>query len=94
MATTTPVWSAEQTGFNSTISAGAEGNTPIDLATNGWDMVMGMVDIDAPHYCGRQAAWVAVYLDGSEVELCATHKYRARHSGAVEIKPIEVQRHE
>lgn len=45
MAVTKPVWSAEQTGFNSTIAASGTGDTNIDLATNGWDVVVGMIDV-------------------------------------------------
>lgn len=45
MATTKPVWSAEQTGYNSTIAAGGTGDTDIDLDTNGWDVVTGMIDV-------------------------------------------------
>lgn len=45
MAITNPVWSAEQVGFNSTISASGNGDTDINLETNGWDMVSGMVDV-------------------------------------------------
>lgn len=45
MAITKPTWSAEQTGFNSTISANGTGDTNIDLATQGWDVVVGMIDV-------------------------------------------------
>lgn len=45
MAITKPVWSAEQTGFNSTIAASGTGDTNIDLDTNGWDAVVGMIDV-------------------------------------------------
>lgn len=46
MAITKPVWSLEQTGYNSTINAAAIGDTDIDLSTNGWDMVVGLINID------------------------------------------------
>ena len=42
---TKPVWSAEQTGYSNTIAAGGSGDTDIDLATNGWDMATGVIDV-------------------------------------------------
>lgn len=57
MVTTTPTWSAEQTGLNATISAGSDGDTNIDLATNGWDIVAGMVDVTLASSSG-----VTVYI--------------------------------
>lgn len=45
MAITKPVWSAEQTGYNATIAAAGTGNTDIDLATSGWDMVVGKIAV-------------------------------------------------
>lgn len=45
MALTKPVWSAEQTGYNATIAAAGTGNTDINLATNGWDVVVGKIDV-------------------------------------------------
>lgn len=45
MTTTKPVWSAEQTGFNNTILASGNGDTDIDLDTNGWDAVSGIISV-------------------------------------------------
>ena len=45
MATTKPVWSTEQTGFSNTISQGGNGDTDIDLDTNGWDAVSGVITV-------------------------------------------------
>jgi len=45
MAITKPVWSAEQAGTTGTIAAAGTANTDIDLATNGWDVVVGLIDV-------------------------------------------------
>lgn len=60
------------------------------MASQKCEAQVAPLDIDSPHYCARPAAWVAVYANGREFELCVQHKHRARHSGAVQIKPIEV----
>jgi len=62
------------------------------MASRKCEAQVAPLDINSPHYCGRLAAWVAVCGDGSEVELCAQHKHRARAMRAVEIKPVEVSR--
>ena len=45
MAITKPSWSAEQTGLNAAVPAGTSSDTDIDLDTNGWDAVVGVIDV-------------------------------------------------